>query len=98
MEEGLSMTATTTPQYRHTLEWEDIGEGLSGDYLGDGRGDIRLLRFTINGGAFDGTSYCTDIEAGAPESTLKAAAARILEANTKRAIQEETWTRGRSRH
>ena len=87
---------TKTATERPTVKWEDIGEGLHGEYRGDGTGDVRLLRFTIHGGAFDGTTYCTDIEVGAPASTLDAAAARILESNSKRGIQEETWARWRA--
>lgn len=86
----MSKTANAADDPFPTVDWRDIGEGLNGDYEGDGTSDVRLLRFTINGGRFDSVSYCTDIEVGAPESTLKAAAARILEATTKSAIEEET--------
>lgn len=40
------------------LVWEYIGEGLSGDYDPDDRGDMPLLRATLEMGDME-LSYCT---------------------------------------
>ena len=46
-----------------TVELEDIGEGISGDYDPEDKEDIPLLRFTVlkNGEPIDDASYCTQV-------------------------------------
>lgn len=73
------------------VEWEDIGEGLAGDYNPDDPHDVPLLRFTIQGGPFDGLSYCTDIAVGAPQALLDHVAMAIKSCATRREIEALTW-------
>ena len=46
-----------------SVELEDIGEGLSGDYDPNDKDDIPLLRFTVlkDGEPVDDASYCTQV-------------------------------------
>ena len=46
-----------------TVELDDIGEGLSGDYDPEDKDDISLLRFTVlkDDEPVDDASYCTQI-------------------------------------
>ena len=46
-----------------TVELEDIGEGLSGDYDPEDKDDIPLLRFTVLKGdePVEDASYCTQV-------------------------------------
>ena len=46
-----------------TVELEDIGEGLSGDYDPNDKDDIPLLRFTVwkDHVQVDDASYCTQV-------------------------------------
>lgn len=77
------------------IEWEDIGEGLAGDYNPDDPDDVPLLRFTITGGPCDGLSYCTDIQVGAPPNVLSAVAVKLVTCSTRREVEELTWERWR---
>lgn len=59
-------------------EWENIGEGWSGDYDPDDPDDVNLLRFTIyiknDDGEWeqvDDASYCTSVPCDTPEEELK---------------------------
>ncbi len=80
--------------------WEDIGEGLSGDYDPDDPLDVRLLRFycdTFDQGweEVDDASYCTLLPTSTPEAHLKIASERILDAlehgSYKRELQYLSW-------
>ena len=46
-----------------TVELDDIGEGLSGDYDPEDKDDISLLRFTVlkDDEPVDDASYCTQV-------------------------------------
>ena len=46
-----------------SVELEDIGEGLSGDYDPEDKDDIPLLRFTVleDGEPVEDASYCTQV-------------------------------------
>jgi hypothetical protein len=46
-----------------TVELDDIGEGLSGDYDPDDKDDVPLLRFTVlkDNEPVDDASYCTQV-------------------------------------
>ena len=46
-----------------TVELDDIGEGLSGDYNPDDKDDVPLLRFTVlkDNEPVDDASYCTQV-------------------------------------
>ena len=46
-----------------SVELEDIGEGLSGDYDPNDKDDIPLLRFTVlkDGEPVEDASYCTQV-------------------------------------
>jgi hypothetical protein len=56
-----------------SLEWEDIGEGLSGDYNPKDSADVSLLRANLSYKGFptvDG-SYCTSTPVGTSDEDLK---------------------------
>jgi hypothetical protein len=88
------------------VEWEDIGEGISGDYNPDDPDDVELLRFTVLefhkqsefGGQWterDDSSYCTLMPVDTPDEILRRAAELILDAaestESKRAMEELSW-------
>ncbi len=71
------------------LEWEYIGEGVSGDYNPDDPDDIPLLRFTISRVAtplsgeyepVEDASYCTMVRITTPRQVLWGAGKAILQA------------------
>jgi len=59
------------------VEWEDIGEGLSGDFNDKDPNDISLLRFYVSvkdGGEWaeaDDASYCTRMPTSTPKDILR---------------------------
>lgn len=73
------MTATRDG-VRVELEW--IGEGIEGEYKG--RGDRRLLRFTVyrraagSWDAVEDASYCTQVSSRCAEKTKRKVAEHIL--------------------
>ena len=61
-----------------SVELEDIGEGLSGDYDPEDKDDIPLLRFTVleDGEPVEDASYCTQV----PTDITPTEATKIMEA------------------
>ena len=59
-----------------TVELEDIGEGLSGDYDPEDKDDIPLLRFTVlkDDEPVEDASYCTQV----PTSVTLTEATKVL--------------------
>ena len=80
-----------------TAYWEDIGEGMSGDYVPNDPNDVPLLRFTIykDGEPMDDGSYCTLMPTDTPAAILQRGLQLILDAaegpNPKRALEELSW-------
>lgn len=89
-----------------TVVWEDIGEGMSGDYDPDDPDDVALLRFTvleahrvsdyaIQWRERDDSSYCTLMPVDTPDDILLRAAQMILDeaqsTSSKRAMEELSW-------
>jgi len=88
------------------VEWEDIGEGISGDYNPDDPNDVELLRFYFGKRDEDGNwedlddgSYCTQFPANA-DTALRARALEllmdrayddILAGGYKRTLEELSW-------
>jgi len=88
------------------VEWDDIGEGVSGDYNDNDPDDIALLRFyfaTRNSAGewedLENGSYCTRFpvdstpqqRAQALELLMDRAYDDILAGNYKRTIEELSW-------
>lgn len=83
---------------RYTVELEDIGEGISGDYDPDDPTDVALLRFTVlrNGEPMDDASYCTNIPASTPENVQIELATFIMDEvygleNVKKLCERLSW-------
>jgi len=89
-----------------TVIWEDIGEGMSGEYDPDDPDDVPLLRFTVLEAhkvsecaiqwiERDDSSYCTLMPVDTPDEILQRAAEMILDAaessSSKRAMEELSW-------
>jgi len=60
------------------VEWDELGEGICGDYNSDDPEDIELLRFTVSRCMEDGTyeqindaSYCTQVPVSATNAQRK---------------------------
>jgi hypothetical protein len=60
------------------IEWEDIGEGLHGDFNDEDPNDIPLFRFYVLVKGEDGewheaedASYCTQMPVATPEDVLR---------------------------
>lgn len=93
-----------TPNLR--VDWDNIGEGLSGDFDSSNPADLNLLRFTVyERGAqgwqeIDSASYCTRVPADTPQPKLIELLGRILGeveaaidsgASVKRTCEELSW-------
>ena len=87
---------------RHRVEFEDIGEGLSGDYDPTDPDDQPLLRFTTerrnDAGEWEEVpdgSYCTLLPTDTAHEALARAAEPILDAleqpSPKRRLEELSW-------
>ena len=63
-----------------TVQFENLEEGLRGDYNPNDPDDINLLRFTVykDGEEVEDASYCTEIPADANVVDVMNAAERIL--------------------
>ena len=71
------------------IEWEDLGEGLSGDYDPDDPDDVHLLRFTLYDTSkkdflgrreqVDDCSYCTLMPVDTPDNILMKALDYMLD-------------------
>jgi hypothetical protein len=75
-------------QYGVKVDWEYIGEGLSGDYNDEDENDMPLFRFYIyyseNGGldwgeGVEDASYCTSIPVDTPKETMEKLAQKIID-------------------
>ncbi len=78
----------------YELDWEDIGEGLAGDYNPGDPNDIPLLRFSVSqdGEQIENGSYCTLVRADAPQSWLDHAGLQILTSGVdKRSLERASW-------
>lgn len=83
------------------VTWEDIGEGLSGDYDNTDSDDVPLLRFScdrkVDGDweQIDDGSYCTRCPTNTPRKSLRRFAKEILDAceqpSPKRRLEELSW-------
>lgn len=86
------------------LEWEHIGEGVSGDYDPGDPDDVPLLRFTISrvatplSGEYEpceDASYCTMVRTTTPRQVLWGAGKAILQAYARdeddRLLQQFSW-------
>lgn len=66
------------------VEWENLDEGLSGDFDPEDSQDINLLRFTVylekdgNWEQVDDASYCTNMPVDTPKPILKKALLYLL--------------------
>ena len=87
-----------------TLEWEYIGEGLSGDYNPDDPDDYPHLRFSVYEGEgiereqLEHGSYCTRLHINTPQEILESFGRHILEdligdkdGGYKRDVESATW-------
>ena len=77
-------------------EWENLGEGFSGDYDPTDPDDVNLLRFSVydvaTGEQLDDASYCTQMPADTDPSILARALEQIVaEAGSKRALEGLSW-------
>ena len=89
------------------VEWEDLGEGISGDYNPDDPTDVSLYRFDIyaktKGGDWqdiDDASYCTQVPVETDEKILKEGLKMIMVeifdavvqgASIKKACEQMSW-------
>ena len=85
--------------------WEDIGEGVCGDYNPADKDDVALLRFSCDrkvGRRWEGiddASYCTRMPVNTPRSILKRALKVIMKeladglknGTKKRAMEAMSW-------
>lgn len=85
--------------------FEDIGEGLSGDYNEDDPGDVALLRFTVyrldqDWEQVEDASYCTAIPVDTDPAVIANYLARIMVEvykpvmagqSVKRACEDMSW-------
>ncbi len=71
-----------------TVELEDIGEGLSGDYDPEDKDDIPLLRFTVlkDNEPVEDASYCTQV----PTNVTITEATKILGAIMNEVLEPVT--------
>jgi hypothetical protein len=98
-----SRVFTTLTRDNQKVEWENIGEGWSGDYNSDDPDDENLLRFHVlrlNGKGewedVEDASYCTRIPANIPDDDLHRAAKIIMDAtygkrNIKKICEHLSW-------
>jgi hypothetical protein len=88
------------------VEWEYIGEGLSGDYDEEDEDDEPLLRFSCyekvgeNWEPIDDSSYCTQLAVTTPRSVLEHGLLAIMSelkdamergSGVKRAMEQMSW-------
>ena len=85
--------------------WEDIGEGLSGDFNPEDKHDYQHLRFSCykpvqpylpnEWEQMDDASYCTRLPISTPPALLEKAAQSILDAiehsSYKKRLEELSW-------
>jgi hypothetical protein len=82
-DDGMALTRTSTSGSVF-VEWEDIGEGLDGDFDEADPDDVALLRFyvsrRVNGDweSVDDASYCTRMPVGTDKATLRAGLLSIM--------------------
>tara|TARA_Y100000034_G_C6904281_1_gene419116 strand:+ start:2184 stop:2564 length:381 start_codon:yes stop_codon:yes gene_type:complete len=98
-----SRVNTTLTRGNRQVEWENIGEGWSGDYNSDDPDDVNLLRFHVlelNGEGewedMEDASYCTRMPADTPDNGLRRAAKIIMgqtwgESNIKKICEHLSW-------
>ena len=67
------------------VSFEDIGEGINGDYNPDDPDDVALLRFDVYGwngfdwDAIDDASYCTNVPVGTSPEKINELLALIMD-------------------
>jgi len=81
MSKDINMAEVGVHKYGLTALFENIGEGLAGDYEPGDPNDLNLLRLRIfaNGEEVEGTSSCTLMPASASASVQATALEHILD-------------------
>lgn len=88
------------------IEWDELGEGLLGDYDDSKPGDIELLRFTVyemvdgEWEFVDDASYCTNVPVGVTPAEREALLVILMdriepqmvaEGRCKKVCEELSW-------